>query len=89
MSLLGSFRLRLWGKKASSSPAFSADSPEGAPAGGLSRDDILWAYRLLLDREAGPLDDVAAKLATFSSTRELRAAFSSTLPSIPTRILAV
>ncbi len=42
---------------------------------GLSRDHILWAYRLLLDREAGPLDDVDAKLAVLRSTRDLRTAF--------------
>ncbi len=42
---------------------------------GLSHDDVHWGYRLFLDREPGPLDDVAAKASTFRSTRELRAAF--------------
>lgn len=42
---------------------------------GLSREHILWAYRLLLDREAGPLDDVDGKLAVARSTADLRASF--------------
>lgn len=55
--------------------AASVGSGEAAPGLGLSRDHILWAYRLLLDREAGPLDDVDGKLAVLRSTRDLRTAF--------------
>ncbi len=44
-------------------------------AGGISREHVLWSYRLFLDREASPQDDVDAKLGIFSTARELRAAF--------------
>ncbi len=44
-------------------------------ADGVSREHVRWAYRLFLDREPGPQDDVAGKLAIFKSTRELRVAF--------------
>lgn len=47
------------------------------PGAALSRQHVLWAYRLLLDREAGPLDDIDGKLATFTTARELRTAFLS------------
>ena len=46
-------------------------------AASLSRDHVLWAYRLLLDREAGPQDDVEGKLEVVRSTRDLRATFLS------------
>lgn len=56
--------------------ASSGDRPFAQQAkGAISRQHVLWAYRLLLDREAGPQDDVAAKLDIFGSTCELRAAF--------------
>lgn len=55
--------------------ALPASSDPNGTGGGISREDVRWGYRLFLDREPGPLDDVAAKLATFRSTRELRAAF--------------
>jgi FkbM family methyltransferase len=35
----------------------------------------VWGYRLLLDRDAGPLDDIDGKLAVVRSTRDLRTAF--------------
>lgn len=75
MSLFDALRKGLGRLVADSTSAASADATEESVAAGLSRDHILWAYRLLLDREAGPLDDVDAKLAVVQSTRELRAAF--------------
>jgi len=43
----------------------------------LSREHVVWGYRLFLDREPGPLDDVEAKLQVFASSRDLRVAFLS------------
>ena len=54
-------------------PERDATGSEGV----ISRDHVLWAYRLFLDREAGPQDDVAAKLDAFRSTRDLRVVFLS------------
>lgn len=76
MSPLATLRRRLRRLLPGAAPA-RAVAPEESPAVGLSRNHILWAYRLLLDREAGPLDDVDGKLAVLRSTRDLRAAFLS------------
>lgn len=75
MSLLGALRGRLRRLVLGPAPAETTVYPPEAPALGLSRNHILWAYRLLLDREAGPLDDVDGKLAVVRSTGDLRAAF--------------
>src|SRR5436305_13288695 len=40
--------------------------------GGLTRDHVVWAYRLLLDRDPESEDVVAPKLAGSRDTRELR-----------------
>src|SRR5580700_327369 len=41
-------------------------------AGGLTRDHVVWAYRLLLDRDPENEDVIGPKLAGSSGTRELR-----------------
>src|SRR5262245_65715567 len=40
--------------------------------GGLTRDHVVWAYRLLLDREPESEDVIGPKLAGSRDTRELR-----------------
>src|SRR5688572_503278 len=40
--------------------------------GGLTRDHVVWAYRLLLDRDPESEDVIAPKLAGSSNTAELR-----------------
>lgn len=75
MSLLDSLRRRLGRLLRDSQREDSPNVAERADARGLSREHILWAYRLLLDREAGPLDDVDGKLAVARSTADLRASF--------------
>lgn len=42
---------------------------------GITREHLIWAYRLFLDRDAGPLDDLEGKIAVVRSTGDLRAAF--------------
>src|SRR5207237_206556 len=49
------------------SPSMAADHP-----GGLTREHVVWAYRLLLDREPENDDVIAPKLAGSRDTRELR-----------------
>src|SRR6266508_4542760 len=49
------------------SPSMPADHP-----GGLTRDHVIWAYRLLLDRDPENEDVIAPKLAGSGDTRELR-----------------
>src|SRR6202051_3555714 len=41
-------------------------------AGGLTREHVVWAYRLLLDREPESEDVIGPKLAGSRNTRELR-----------------
>lgn len=43
-----------------------------SPSGGLTRDHVVWAYRLLLDRDPENEDVIAPKLAGSRDTRELR-----------------
>ncbi len=43
-----------------------------APAGGLTREHVIWAYRLLLDREPESEDVIGPKLAASHDTAELR-----------------
>ena len=40
--------------------------------GGLTRDHVIWAYRLLLDRDPESEDVIGPKLAGSQSTAELR-----------------
>src|SRR5215475_8616927 len=40
--------------------------------GGLTRDHVVWAYRLLLDRDPESEDVIGPKLAGSRDTRELR-----------------
>jgi FkbM family methyltransferase len=48
-------------------PPFMSDHP-----GGLTRDHVVWAYRLLLDRDPENEDAIGPKLAGSRDTRELR-----------------
>ena len=48
-------------------PPFMSDHP-----GGLTRDHVVWAYRLLLDRDPESEDAIGPKLAGSRDTRELR-----------------
>jgi FkbM family methyltransferase len=48
------------------------DTPDPPPSGGLTREHVVWAYRLLLDREPENEDVIGPKLAGSSNTRELR-----------------
>src|SRR5260370_21904534 len=43
-----------------------------ANAGGLTREHVVWAYRLLLDRDPENEDVIGPKLAGSKDTRELR-----------------
>src|SRR5947207_10184373 len=56
----------MFGKKAA-----AHGKPEVHP-GGLTRDHVVWAYRLLLDRDPENEDVIAPKLAGSRDTRELR-----------------
>jgi FkbM family methyltransferase len=55
----------MFGKKA------AAPTPQPRP-GGLTREHVVWAYRLLLDRDPENEDVIAPKLAGSRDTRELR-----------------
>ena len=48
------------------------DIPDPPHPGGLTREHVVWAYRLLLDREPENEDVIGPKLAGSSNTRELR-----------------
>src|SRR5215470_19923724 len=48
-------------------PPFMSDQP-----GGLTRDHVVWAYRLLLDRDPESEDAIGPKLAGSRDTSELR-----------------
>ena len=48
-------------------PTFMSDHP-----GGLTRDHVVWAYRLLLDRDPESEDAIGPKLAGSRDTKELR-----------------
>jgi FkbM family methyltransferase len=48
------------------------DTPDPSRPGGLTREHVVWAYRLLLDREPESEDVIGPKLAGSSNTRELR-----------------
>ena len=48
-------------------PAMSPEHP-----GGLTRDHVVWAYRLLLDRDPENEDVIGPKLAGSRNTAELR-----------------
>jgi FkbM family methyltransferase len=48
------------------------DTPDPRHPGGLTREHVVWAYRLLLDREPENEDVIGPKLAGSSNTRELR-----------------
>jgi FkbM family methyltransferase len=49
-----------------------SDAAPGVHPGGLTRDHVVWAYRLLLDRDPENEDVIAPKLAGSLNTRELR-----------------
>jgi FkbM family methyltransferase len=51
-----------------------ADSRPGSPGdpGGITRDHVVWAYRLLLDRDPESEDVIGPKLAGSANTAELR-----------------
>ncbi len=48
------------------------DTPDPPHPGGLTREHVVWAYRLLLDREPENEEVIGPKLAGSSNTRELR-----------------
>ena len=48
------------------------DTPDPPHPGGLTREHVVWAYRLLLDREPENEGVIGPKLAGSSNTRELR-----------------
>ena len=64
-----------WGSKGAREldPASQeAGRPEAAHPGGLTREHVIWAYRILLDRDPESEDVIGPKLAGSLSTRELR-----------------
>ena len=48
------------------------DTPDPPHPGGLTREHVVWAYRVLLDREPENENVIGPKLAGSSNTRELR-----------------
>ena len=55
-------------------PPSPPDPPRAdAPAGALTRDHVVWAYRLLLDRDPETEDAILPKLRGCPTTRQLRA----------------
>lgn len=50
----------------------ASQSLEGSHPGGLTRDHVVWAYRLLLDRDPESEDVIGPKLAGSRNTQELR-----------------
>jgi FkbM family methyltransferase len=50
----------------------ATDTEPAAHAGGLTREHVVWAYRLLLDRDPESEDVIGPKLAGSHDTRELR-----------------
>jgi FkbM family methyltransferase len=61
----------MFGKKARDPRAQPDTTAPGHP-GGLTREHVVWAYRLLLDRDPESDDVIAPKLAGSRDTRELR-----------------
>jgi FkbM family methyltransferase len=65
----------MFGKKIREIRPAAAHHGRSAPhdhPGGLTRDHVVWAYRLLLDRDPESEDVIAPKLAGSRDTRELR-----------------
>jgi FkbM family methyltransferase len=68
----------MFGKKAAQvrlgpgPPPVPPDTTAAGHPGGLTREHVVWAYRLLLDRDPESEDVIAPKLAGSRDTRELR-----------------
>jgi FkbM family methyltransferase len=63
---------RVQGRLGKIGPAVDYDSPMADPPGGVTREHVVWAYRLLLDRDPENEDVIGPKLVGSRSTRELR-----------------
>src|SRR5215472_9026769 len=61
--MAGSLFMRMFGRR---------KPPSRPHPGGLTRDHVVWAYRLLLDRDPENEDVIGPKLAGSRDTRELR-----------------
>jgi len=62
----------MFGNKRKDEPRAAAEQLGTAHPGGLTRDHVVWAYRLLLDRDPESEDVIGPKLAGSGDTSELR-----------------